>query len=92
MSQHGRFSRRNAQRIASSNGVPTFELPSLRCAPCPPGVSRVLLPSSHLSIPDWPGLVWGAAKGNMVTMDMRPDRVRVYYNAENKVTRPPRVG
>jgi len=28
----------------------------------------------------------------MVTMDMRMDRVRVYYNSENKVTRPPRVG
>lgn len=31
-------------------------------------------------------------KGSMVTMDMRHDRVRVYCNADNIVTRPPRVG
>lgn len=31
-------------------------------------------------------------QGSMVTMDMRMDRVRVYCNADDIVTRPPRVG
>eukprot|EP00903_Cladosiphon_okamuranus_P010743 g10154.t1 len=31
-------------------------------------------------------------EGSMVTMDMRMDRVRVYCDADNIVTRPPRVG
>ncbi|CAM9263083.1 unnamed protein product [Scytosiphon promiscuus] len=31
-------------------------------------------------------------EGAMVTMDMRPDRVRVYCNEDDIVTRPPRVG
>lgn len=31
-------------------------------------------------------------QGNMVTADMRMDRVRVYFNTEKIVTRPPRVG
>ncbi|CAM9311694.1 unnamed protein product [Ectocarpus sp. 13 AM-2016] len=31
-------------------------------------------------------------EGAMVTMDMRTDRVRIYYDKENIVTRPPRVG
>ncbi|CAM9204791.1 unnamed protein product [Ectocarpus fasciculatus] len=30
--------------------------------------------------------------GSMVTMDMRSDRVRIYYDTNNIVTRPPRVG
>eukprot|EP00178_Gracilaria_changii_P025149 TRINITY_DN76954_c0_g1_i1.p2 TRINITY_DN76954_c0_g1~~TRINITY_DN76954_c0_g1_i1.p2 ORF type:complete len:130 (-),score=14.09 TRINITY_DN76954_c0_g1_i1:134-502(-) len=31
-------------------------------------------------------------EGSMVTMDMRHDRVRVYCNDDNIVTRPPRTG
>ncbi|KAM3147492.1 hypothetical protein pb186bvf_000299 [Paramecium bursaria] len=31
-------------------------------------------------------------EGSMVTMDFREDRVRVFHDAANKVTQPPRRG
>jgi len=31
-------------------------------------------------------------EGSMVTMDMRPDRVRVYIDSTGKVTKVPRIG
>eukprot|EP00596_Hydrurales_sp_CCMP1899_P003075 CAMPEP_0119041468 /NCGR_PEP_ID=MMETSP1177-20130426/12224_1 /TAXON_ID=2985 /ORGANISM="Ochromonas sp, Strain CCMP1899" /LENGTH=81 /DNA_ID=CAMNT_0007007529 /DNA_START=124 /DNA_END=369 /DNA_ORIENTATION=+ len=31
-------------------------------------------------------------EGSMVTMDHRMDRVRIFHNADGKVSQPPRVG